>query len=108
MDMSRPELPFESWHVFIDGRWRPAAGDQMLPLIDPSTGELLAEIARGTAPDIDAAVRAAQGARDGDWGRLSAVERGRVLARMAGRRAGRYVGAAGSDGRRQAPRSGEG
>jgi aldehyde dehydrogenase (NAD+) len=85
MDMSRPELPFESGHVFIGGRWRPAAGDQMLPLIDPSTGELLAEIARGTAPDIDAAVHAAQGARDGDWGRLTAVERGRVLARMAGR-----------------------
>jgi aldehyde dehydrogenase (NAD+) len=85
MDMSRLDLPFESWHVFIGGRWRPAAGAQVLPLIDPSTGELLAEIARGAAPDIDAAVHAAQGARDGDWGRLSAVERGRVLARMAAR-----------------------
>ena len=42
-----------------------------LPMIDPSDGTPFASIARGGAADIDAAVRAAQRARDGAWGKLA-------------------------------------
>ena len=49
---------------------------------NPSTGEAFSTIARGTANDIDAAVSAAQGALDGDWGRMTAAERGRILTRL--------------------------
>lgn len=71
--------------VFIDGRWRDGAARQTLPLTNPSDGSMLATIARGSAADIDAAVTAAQAARDGAWGRLSAAERGRALLRLSAR-----------------------
>lgn len=67
---------------FIAGRWQATARGEMLTLSDPSTGEALCEIARGQAEDIDRAVAAAQMALDGEWGRSTAVERGRVLARL--------------------------
>jgi aldehyde dehydrogenase (NAD+) len=72
-------IPFDTRGVFIGGRWTSAAGGETLPLFNPSDGTPLAEIARGTAPDVDAAVRAAQEALDGDWGRLTAAERGRLM-----------------------------
>jgi aldehyde dehydrogenase (NAD+) len=76
-------IAFDTRGVFIGGQWRPAAGGETLPLLNPSDGSLLAQIARGTAGDVDAAVAAAQSALDGDWGRLSAAERGRALSRMS-------------------------
>jgi aldehyde dehydrogenase (NAD+) len=77
--MSDRDLPFETRHVFVAGRWQPATDGGTLPLENPSDGTVLAEIGRGTAADIDAAVRAAQAARAGAWGRATAAERGRVL-----------------------------
>ena len=73
-------IPFDSTRVLIGGEWRAAANGQTLALHDPSDGSELARIARGTAADIDAAVVAAQAALDGEWGRLTAAERGRLLA----------------------------
>jgi aldehyde dehydrogenase (NAD+) len=73
------KLPFDTTGVHIAGRWQPAAGGQTLPLLNPSDGTALAQIARGTAADIDAAVSAAEAALAGPWGALTAAERGRVL-----------------------------
>lgn len=75
-------LPFDPRQLFIGGRWREAAQRGTLPLENPSDGSTLAEIARGRAEDVDAAVAAARAALDGDWGRLSAAERGRLMAAM--------------------------
>ena len=72
-----------STDVFINNRWVAAAGGQTLPVVDPSTGLEYARIARGGAPDIDAAINAARAAFDGSWGRLSAVERGRLLMKLS-------------------------
>jgi aldehyde dehydrogenase (NAD+) len=74
---------FDTTQVFIGGRWRAADGQGLLPLINPSDGSTLAQIARGNSADIDAAVAAAQSALDGAWGQFSAVERGRVLLKMS-------------------------
>ena len=76
-------IGFDSSGVYVGGHWRACASGETLPLFDPSDGTLLAQIARGAAADIDAAVAAAQAALDGDWGRLTATERGRVLLRMS-------------------------
>ena len=66
----------------IGGLWiEPAA---TLDVIDPSDGAAFARIGRGGAAEIDAAVAAAQAALDGAWGRLTATERGRLLATLAG------------------------
>jgi acyl-CoA reductase-like NAD-dependent aldehyde dehydrogenase len=50
---------------FIANAWRAPASGDVLPMIDPSDGTQFATIARGNAQDIDAAVSAAQAARDG-------------------------------------------
>jgi aldehyde dehydrogenase (NAD+) len=75
-------IPFATDQVFIAGHWRDGAGGETLPLINPSDGSVLTEIARGNAADIHAAVTAAQNALSGEWGRFSATERGRVLTRI--------------------------
>ena len=72
-----------TWQHAIGNRRVPASGGETLPMTDPSTGAVFAEIARGTAEDIDLAVRTARQAFDGAWGRTPGVERGRVLARAA-------------------------
>ncbi|MFB2531332.1 aldehyde dehydrogenase family protein [Paracoccus sp. p3-h83] len=77
------DIWFPTDRVLIGGRWQAPLGGETLALIDPSTGAGLCAIARGTGPDIDAAVAAAQAARAGDWGRLSATERGRLMQRMS-------------------------
>ena len=75
-----------SFHqVFIGGAWRDGGARETLPLLNPSDGSRLAEIARGSAADIDAAVQAAQAALAGDWGRATAAERGRALMRLSQR-----------------------
>lgn len=69
--------------LLIGGDFRDAAAGERFPVLDPSTGEPFAELARGRTADIDAAVAAARAARDGAWGRMAASERGRILSRMA-------------------------
>jgi aldehyde dehydrogenase (NAD+) len=72
--------------ILVDGRWSPAASGATLPAIDPSTGEAFGEIADGDAGDVDRAVRAARAAfEEGAWGRLTAIERGRLLHRLGER-----------------------
>ncbi len=78
-------IPFDTRAVFVAGRWRGGDSGRTLPLLNPSDGSTLGEIARGTAADVDAAVRAAQAALDGPWGALTATERGRVLMKMSAR-----------------------
>lgn len=69
---------------FIDGRRVPSASARTLPVIDPSTGESFDTIPRSDAADIDHAVAAARAALSGEWGKLTATERGRILSRMGG------------------------
>ena len=73
----------EKHRLFIDGERVAACSKQFIPVYSPANGERLAEISRGNAEDIDRAVRAAGKALAGEWGRLSATERGRILTRMA-------------------------
>src|SRR4051794_13349013 len=65
--------------LFINGECRDAAGGQTIPVVNPATEEVIAEVASAEAADIDAAVAAARAALDGPWGKLSARERGRLV-----------------------------
>ena len=67
---------------FIDGRWVAPLSGESLPLEDPSRGVTIGAIARGTAADVDAAVDAAERALAGDWGKLTATERGRLILKL--------------------------
>lgn len=70
---------------FIGNQWVAPAKSPAIAVVDPSDGKPFTTIARGDAEDIDRAVRAARAAFNGDWGRLSAAERGRLLYALAGK-----------------------
>ena len=76
-------LWFDPSKLFVGGAWRPATGGASIPVENPSTGETIASIAAGTADDVEAAVAAAEAALDGEWGAMTATERGRILMRLS-------------------------
>ncbi|WP_299844318.1 aldehyde dehydrogenase family protein [uncultured Paracoccus sp.] len=64
----------------IGNDWVPAASGRSMPVLSPIDGAVFTEIAESDASDVDAAVAAARAAFDGgDWSRLTATERGRLL-----------------------------
>ncbi len=56
--MEKQIRPF--WANFIDGTWVEGEGGARIPVTDPATGEVITEVARGSAGDIDKAVAAAR------------------------------------------------
>ena len=68
---------------FIGNRQVPPASGQTIPVIDPSDGQVFASLARGNRDDIDLAVRAAEEARDGAWGKMAPADKGRLLMRLS-------------------------
>src|SRR5690606_18254577 len=68
---------------FISNQWVSALANQTLPVVDPSTGEEYAEIARSGDADIETAVRAARGAFEGEWGAMAPAQRSRLLLRLS-------------------------
>lgn len=66
----------------IGGRSVPGAGGATLPVDDPSTGEVVAHVARGTSADVDAAVAAARAAAVRTRAATPA-ERARAVRRLA-------------------------
>lgn len=73
---------FDTDKCFIDGVWVAPLSGETLPLENPSDGSVIGAIARGKAADVDAAVAAARAALSGEWGRMAAFERGRLLAKI--------------------------
>jgi len=69
----------KSGDVLIGGDWAKPADGGEIEVFNPSDGASYGVLARGTATDVDSAVSAARRALDGDWGRMTAVERGRLL-----------------------------
>ncbi|MAL77847.1 MAG: aldehyde dehydrogenase [Sneathiella sp.] len=66
---------------FINGTW--VASRESITVVNPSDCTEIAKIARGGRTEIDAAVTAAQAAIDGEWGRLTGEERGRLMYKFA-------------------------
>ncbi|HEV2040418.1 MAG TPA: aldehyde dehydrogenase family protein, partial [Casimicrobiaceae bacterium] len=69
--------------MFIGGKWVAAASGETISVLSPVDGEAFSAIARGRDVDVDTAVRAAERALSGPWGKMTATERGRVLSRLA-------------------------
>jgi acyl-CoA reductase-like NAD-dependent aldehyde dehydrogenase len=67
--------------AFVDGR-EYANNGPALPITNPGTGHVFAEVAGGTADDVDAAVRAARGAFT-SWSALAVSKRGEILGKAA-------------------------
>src|ERR1051325_9296327 len=67
---------------FIAGKFRASLDGKYFDTADPSTGEKLADIAQGSAADIDAAVNAARAALPA-WQKLSCHQRAKHLYALA-------------------------
>ena len=66
----------------IANQW--ISGDRPpLPVTAPATGERFAWLANGGKSEVEQAVAAARAAFDGEWGRITATERGRLMTRLA-------------------------
>jgi len=67
---------------FVGGGWKAPAEGRYFETADPSTGEKIAEVAQGSAADVDAAVKAARAALKG-WQELTAHARAKYLYALA-------------------------
>jgi len=71
--------------LLINGEWRDSSSGATMPVVNPATEEVIAEVASATPADVDAAVAAARAALSGPWSRMSARERGRLVWKLGER-----------------------
>ena len=69
---------------YIGGQWVPPANGAYFDNISPVTGQVVCQVARGTAADIELALDAAHAAKDA-WGKTSSTERANILSKIAQR-----------------------
>ncbi len=67
----------------IGGQWLDADSGRTFDTYNPSTGEVLAQVAASDKSDVDKAVAAARRALAGPWSRMSARERGKLMFKFA-------------------------
>src|SRR5579883_3167502 len=81
--LRHPFLTGKPKRMFIEGKWVEAASGKTFSTLNPSTGEVLAEVAEGDAEDIDRAVAAARRAFNGPWSKFKPFERQNLLLKLA-------------------------
>jgi acyl-CoA reductase-like NAD-dependent aldehyde dehydrogenase len=69
--------------MVIGGALVPAADGRTFEVVEPHHGDVIASVPLGGAADVDRAVTAAQAAFDGEWSRMAAADRGRLMLRFA-------------------------
>ncbi len=63
-----PKVKINATKLLINGKWVDAASGKTFPTINPSTGEVITQVAEADAADVDKAVAAARTAFDkGPW-----------------------------------------
>lgn len=67
---------------FIDNQWQPSLGRRYLPVVNPCTEEVIAEVTAGHPADVEAAVTAARRALAG-WRQTRGAERATYLEAIA-------------------------
>lgn len=79
----QPEILYTG--VFVDNEWRQASSGRTFPVLNPSTGETIAQVQEGEKADVDLAVAAARRAFQlgSPWRTTDASQRGRLLDRLA-------------------------
>ncbi len=73
----------ERYDHFIGGRWTPPAGGETFATVNPASEQPLADVALGTAADIERAVAAAREAYERYWRPLRPAERAKYVYRIA-------------------------
>jgi aminomuconate-semialdehyde/2-hydroxymuconate-6-semialdehyde dehydrogenase len=68
---------------FIHGQFQNASDGQTFEKRDPTTNQVIAQVAKGTQHDVDAAVASAKQALHGEWGRMTVDKRVAMLHAVA-------------------------
>ncbi len=81
--MTTPFLntPPTSQQFYINGDWQSPAYPATLPVVNPATEQVIAEVARGSGEDVDRAVAAARAAFP-DWSATSVQARVAILGKI--------------------------
>uniref|UniRef100_UPI00358E4A4C aldehyde dehydrogenase X, mitochondrial-like n=1 Tax=Myxine glutinosa TaxID=7769 RepID=UPI00358E4A4C len=71
--------------IFINNDWHDAVSGKGFPTTNPTTGQVIGQVAEGARADVDIAVRAAREAlsRGSPWCQMNASERGMLLRHLA-------------------------
>ncbi|WP_430612489.1 aldehyde dehydrogenase family protein [Flavobacterium sp. JP2137] len=70
--------------LLIDGQWKPSSSKQTIPVLNPATESVLAEVALADRCDVDLAVAAAKRAyEDPNWTDMDPHQRGLYLIKIA-------------------------
>jgi aldehyde dehydrogenase (NAD+) len=67
--------------MYIEGAWRPAAGQDVIEVVNPVDEQVIGTVPAGTAEDVDAAVRAARAALP-EWAATPPAERAARLSAL--------------------------
>ncbi|GAB4845603.1 Betaine aldehyde dehydrogenase 2 [Ancistrocladus abbreviatus] len=80
-------IPVPSRQLFIDGQWKEPIKKSRIPVINPTTEEIIGDIPAATAEDVELAVAAARRAlkrnRGKDWASASGAYRAKYLRAIA-------------------------
>src|SRR5216683_3322732 len=80
----QPNIKIGPTKLLINGKWVDSTSGKTFPTINPSTGEVITQVAEADAADVDKAVAAARAAFDkGPWRKMSASQRGVLMNKLA-------------------------
>ena len=82
MSNSNKQVPIRG--LFIDGKEVPASQPELLDVLNPATGEMLAQIAHATDADVDKAVKSsAKAFASSEWSAMSNRTRAKLINKLA-------------------------
>jgi acyl-CoA reductase-like NAD-dependent aldehyde dehydrogenase len=73
----------ERREMFIGGEWHADSGDELQDIVNPATGQVIAQVPKGTLADVDKAVAAARKAYDEVWFESTPRDRSERLLKLA-------------------------
>lgn len=81
--IDHPFLDGRTKRLLIGGAWVEAVSGETFDVYNPSTGAVIAQVARGGPRDIDRAVAAARVAFEGDWSKWTPFDRQNLMLKIA-------------------------
>ncbi|MGK7917935.1 MAG: aldehyde dehydrogenase family protein [Prochloraceae cyanobacterium] len=82
--ISKPPIKINATKLLINNEWVDSLSGKTFATINPTTGEVICQVAEADSADVDRAVKVARTAfNQGDWSKISPTERGKLLYKLA-------------------------
>ena len=74
----------QQFPMFLNGQWTPVSSGETFDVINPATSEVVAQVAKASAKEVDLAVENARSTfESGVWSQKTAAERAQVLVQFS-------------------------